>query len=165
MVMLAGCATPEHMPQPPAKGDASSRQVVPKDTVRYPLAMGEVSSGGTPTQRVAPVYPGDQLAACPPPQEVQALLIVDKAGKVSDVRGIVVDDWSATPSWQRFFAAVRTAALQWRFAPLQVEHWAADANGNSHMVDSETKPFRLGYVFHFECHDGKPVVSSSAAAP
>jgi hypothetical protein len=139
--------------------------VVPKDTVRYQLAMGEISSGGMPIQRIAPIYPADQLAACPPPQEVRAQLIVDKTGRVSDVRGIVVDDGSATPSWQQFFAVVRTAALQWRFAPLQIEHWAADADGNSHVVDSETKSFSLAYVFRFECHAGKPMVSAAAAQP
>jgi len=165
MLLLAACATAPHtqLPTPSATGEASWREVSTPGMVRYPLALGEMSSGATPVQRVAPIYPTDQLTTCPPPQEVQALLIVDKAGKVSDVRGIVVDDWSATPSWQQFFAAVRTAALQWRFAPLQIEHWAADADGNSHVVDSETKPFSLGYVFRFECHDGKSAVSSSAA--
>jgi hypothetical protein len=159
--LLVGCATSAHTPPPSAQGDASWRLVVPKDTVRYQLAMGEISSGGTPLQRVAPIYPAAQLTACPMPQEVPALLIVDQAGKVSEVR--VADEAQADADRRPFIAAVRVAALQWQFNPLQINHWAADADGNSHVVDSETKPFSLNYVFRFECHDGKSVVSSAAA--
>lgn len=57
----------------------------------------------------------------------------------------------------------RVAALQWRFSPLQISHWAADADGNSQVVDSETKPFSQAYVFRFACHAGKAMVSSAAA--
>ncbi|HEV2682101.1 MAG TPA: hypothetical protein VGV14_16470 [Rhodanobacter sp.] len=163
MLMLVGCVTPEHILPAPAKGDASWRLVVPKDTVRYQLAMGEISSGGTPIQRVAPIYPGDQLAACPPPQEVPATLIVDQAGKVDEVR--VADEASAGANRRAFVTAVRVAARQWQFDPLQINHWAADADGNSHVVDSETKPFSQTYVFRFECHDGKSTVSAAAAQP
>jgi len=128
---------------------------------RYQLAMGDMSSGAMPFQRVTPTYPVGQLATCPPPQEVQAQLIVDQAGKVGEVR--VVDETQADASRHQFIAAVRVAALQWQFSPLQIDHWAADADGNSHVVDSETKPFSLSYVFRFECHEGKSVVSSTAA--
>ena len=158
--LLAGCATPGHVPPAPAKGDASWRLVVPKDTVRYQLAMGEISSGGTPIQRVAPIYPIDQLAACPVPQEVPALLIVDQAGKVSEVR--VVDEAPADVNRRQLITATRVAALQWQFNPLQINHWAADADGDSHVVDSETKPFSLAYVFRFACHAGKATVSAAA---
>ncbi|HTN90833.1 MAG TPA: threonine aldolase family protein, partial [Sorangium sp.] len=86
LLLLAGCATPQRASPPAPKGDASWRMVVPKGTVRYQLALGEVSSGGTPFQRVTPTYPADQLASCPPPQEIPVLLIVDEAGKVAEVR-------------------------------------------------------------------------------
>ena len=129
--------------------------------LRYQLAMGEVSSGATPFQRVAPIYPIDRLAACPPPQEVQALLIVDRTGKVSEVR--VVDEAQADANRHPFIAAVRVAALQWQFDPLRVSHWVADADGNSHVVYDETKPFSLGYVFRFACHAGQPSVSTEAS--
>lgn len=128
---------------------------------RYQLALGEVSSGATPFQRVTPIYPVDQLATCPSSQEVQALLIVDQAGKVNEVR--VVDEAQANANRRKFTAAVRVAALQWQFNPLLINRWAADADGNSHVVDSETEPFSLSYVFRFECHAGKSVVSSAAA--
>jgi hypothetical protein len=129
--------------------------------VRYPLALGEVSSGATPIRRVAPVYPAGRLAACPPAQQVQAQLIVDQAGKVSEVR--VVDEAQADANRRPFIAAVRAAALRWQFNPLQVSRWAADADGNSHVVDEVTKPFSLGYEFRFECHAGQPSVSTEAS--
>jgi hypothetical protein len=162
-LLLAACATtqPTNSPAPSVTGESSWWEVPAPGTVRYQLALGEVSSGATPIQRVTPIYPADQLETCPPPQEVQALLIVDQTGKVSEVR--VVDEAHAAADRRAFFAAVRVAALQWQFNPLQVSHWAADADGNSHVVDSETKPFSLSYVFRFECHDGKSMVSSSAA--
>jgi len=163
LLLLAACATTPHAkpPEPPATGEASWRQVSTPGMVHYQLALGEVSSGATPFQRVTPIYPVDRLATCPPPQEVQALLVVNRAGKVSEVR--VVGEAQVDADRRPFIAAARAAALQWRFSPLQINHWAADADGNSHVVDSETKPFSLGYVFRFECHDGKSVVSSTAA--
>ncbi len=163
LLLLTACAPTRRAkpPAPPATGEASWRQVSTPGMVHYQLALGEVSSGATPFQRITPIYPVDQLATCPPPQEVQALLVVDQAGKVSEVR--VVDEAQADADRRQFNAAVRVAALQWQFSPLQISHWAADANGNSHVVDSETKPFSLRYVFRFECHDGKSVVSSAAA--
>ncbi|WP_460878117.1 hypothetical protein [Rhodanobacter koreensis] len=160
LLILTGCASSPRIAPPPPRGDASWRMVPPPGTTRYHLALGDVSTGATLFQRVMPVYPASQLAACLPPQEVQARLIVDKAGMVSDVRGIVID--AAPPRWQQFFAAVRVAALQWRFTPLQIEHWAADADGNTHEVDSEAQPFSLDYVFRFECHAGQPSVSTEA---
>ena len=159
--LLAGCATNPYIPLPPAKGDASWREEVPLGTTRYQLALGDVSSGATPMQRVAPIYPAAQLATCPPPQEVSALLVVNQAGKVDEVR--VSDEAQADASRHSFITAVRVAALQWQFSPLQINHWAADADGNTHVVDSQTRPFSLTYVFRFECHAGKPAVSADDA--
>lgn len=160
--VLAGCAATQRHAPPPPTGDASWRMVVPAGTARYQLAMGEVSSGATPLQRVTPIYPDGQLATCPPAQEVQAQLIVDQAGKVGEVR--VVDEAQADANRRQLIAAVRVAALQWQFSPLQINHWTADADGSSHVVDSETKPFSLSYVFRFECHAGKSIVSATPPA-
>lgn len=161
--LLAGCATSQHIlsSPPPAKGDASWRQVVPEGTTRYQLALGDVSSGATPIQRVAPIYPVDQLATCPAPQELSALLIVNQAGKVIEVR--VADEAQADATRRQFIAAARVAAMQWQFSPLQINHWAADADGNTHVVDSQTQPFSLTYVFRFACHAGKAAVSADMA--
>lgn len=68
LLMLAGCATPPHEVVPPSTGDASWRVEIPPGTARYQLALGEVSGGGTPFQRVTPIYPQGLLASCPPPQ-------------------------------------------------------------------------------------------------
>jgi len=165
LLTLVGCAItpPRPPPLPSATGEASWRAVVPPGTTRYQLALGEVSSGGTPFQRVAPAYPPDLLARCPPPQEVPALLIVGANGRVDQVR--VTGEAQADASRRAFIAAVRVAALQWRFSPLQLDRWAADANGNSHVVDRETRPFSLAYVFRFACHAGKPMVSAVATKP
>lgn len=165
LLAIAGCASPPpaRLSPPSATGDASWRAVAPPGTMRYQLAMGEVSSGATPFKRVTPVYPPELLSVCPPPQEVPALLIVDARGAVGEVR--VADEAQADPARRAFIAAVRTAARQWRFNPLMIDRWAADADGNSHVVDSETKPFSLAYVFRFECHAGKATVSSAAAKP
>ncbi len=158
--MLAGCATTQPTPAlSPSTGDASWREVVPAGTRRYQLALGEVSSGGTPFQRVTPMYPPSLLAGCPPSQEVPALLIVDGAGKVGEVR--VAGEVQADADRRAFIAAVRVAVLQWRFNPLTINRWAADADGNSHLVDSGTQPFSLAYVFRFECHAGKATVSAA----
>lgn len=163
LLILAGCASTQRIPPSPPKGDATWHVVAPAGTARYQLALGEVSSGGTPFRRVAPVYPSSLLASCPPPQEVPALLVVDGQGRVGEVR--VVDEAQADASRHAFIDAVRAAALQWQFSPLTITRWAADADGNSHVVDSETKPFSLAYVFRFECHAGKSTVSSAAATP
>lgn len=162
LLVLAGCARSPHI-APPPRGDASWRVPPPPGTTRYNLALGDVSMGASLVKPMTPLYPTSQLAACAPLQEVDAQLIVDRTGRVSDVRGIVIDE--ALPPWQQFFAAVRAAALQWRFTPLQVEHWAADANGNTHQVDSEASPFRRVYVFRFECHAGQPSVTMEPSGP
>jgi hypothetical protein len=159
LVLLAGCATTLPIPPPPPTGDASWRQVAAPGTVRYQLAMGDVSSGGTPFKRVAPIYPASLLTACPPPQDVSALLVVGDKGAVSEVR--VAGEAQADAGRRAFIAAVRTAAMQWEFNPLTINHWAADSHGESHVVDSETKPFSLNYVFRFECHAGKAAVSTA----
>ncbi|MGP1665605.1 MAG: hypothetical protein ACTS5I_06790 [Rhodanobacter sp.] len=163
VLLLTGCASSPPMPSaPPAQGDASWHMVVPPDTTRYPLAAGEISAGGTPIQRVAPVYPAAQLASCPPPQEVQALLIVGDDGNVAEVR--VADEALATAARRSFIAATRAAALQWEFSPLQINHWASNAAGESHLVDSTTRPFSLAYVFSFSCRGGTAAVSTTPDA-
>ncbi len=161
---LAGCAS---VAAPPAKapneGSASYRMLDDGHMAHYQLALGDTATGATPFRRVLPVYPPDQLAACPPVQEVRVQVIVDDAGKVGDVRELPADAAPAAPRSPSFLAAVRAAVLQWQFTPLRISHWAADAAGNSHEVDSRSKPFSLIYAFRFECRAGKATVSSAPA--
>lgn len=160
--VLCACShAPARIPPPPSSGNASWRAVLPEGTSRYQLAIGEVSSGAAPEHRVTPVYPSSLLERCPPPAEVRALLIVDTAGKVGDVR--VDDEAAADADRHLYIDAVKAAARQWVFAPLKVNRWAADANGESHVVDSETKPFSLAYDFRFECHAGAARVTGGDA--
>jgi hypothetical protein len=159
---MAGCATQQHVPPPPSHtGDSSWHIKEAADTKHYQLAMGSVSSGASADSRVTPIYPASELAACPPPLEIDALLIVDKAGKVTEVR--VANEAQADTHRHLFIDSVRAAAMRWHFLPLKVDRWAADANGDSHVVDSETLPFSQTYVFRFECHDGKAAVTGGMA--
>ena len=162
---VAGCAT---VARPPAKtpneGSASYHMVDDGRMAHYKLALGDVATGAGTIQRVLPVYPQALLAACAPVVDVQVQVIVGTTGMASDVRHYpAAGDPPATPVPPQFFDAVRTAVMQWQFAPLQISHWAADADGNTHEVDSETKPFSLVYAFRFECHAGKATVSSAPA--
>lgn len=160
---MAGCA---NVVKPPAKapneGSTSYHMVDDGHMAHYQLAMGDVATGGKPLQqRVLPAYPTAQLAACPPVVDVQAQVIVDTQGKASDVRHHPAAGDAATSVPSPFFDAVRAAVMQWRFAPLRIDHWAADADGNTHEVDSATRPFSLLYAFRFECHAGKATVTSA----
>lgn len=162
---LAGCARHPVRPDvaPANEGDASWRPVEQPGTVHYQLAMGEVSSGGTAQQRVTPAYPAARLAACPPVVEVTAKLIVDRSGRVAEVRpgGAAAAAADLAP----YLDATRTAALHWRFHPLQIERWAADADGESHVVDRRTEPFSLDYLFRFSCRAGKAQVTTGKLTP
>jgi hypothetical protein len=126
----------------------------------YPLALGEITTGGIPRDRAMPQYPPGLLDARLPPQEVKAALMMDTAGKVSEVR--IEGEDLANPQQRQFDDAVRTAVMHWTFEPLRVSQWAADANGNTHDVASQTRPFSQNYVFRFEWKDGKPVTEASA---
>lgn len=161
-VMLAGCATIG--PVSPASGGATSSRIGASPDMRsYSLALGHVASGGAPKAQVTPMYPAALLATCPASVEVPARLIIDRGGQVTEVR--VAGEAAAGADRRAFIDAVRTAAMQWSFQPLQVARWAADADGNSHVVDSEALPYSLGYRFHFTCRGGRTQVSADAAAP
>ena len=123
----------------------------------YRLPMGDVSSGGNVIERPLPVYPKSMLASCPARFDVHVRMVVNRDGRVENVIGVVLD--ATPPHWNFYFPPVQAAAMQWRFSPLRVTHWAADVDGNSHVVDSANKPFKRFYTFQFACHAGKPVVS------
>lgn len=161
---LAGCANAPHAmsPRPTTEGDTSYRAVAKDDMQHYQLAMGQVSTGAIPWSHPAPAYPAALLDRRLPPQEVEATLVVNEAGKVVEVR--IADEAQADASARVFDQAVREATMQWTFEPLRFSQWAADANGNSHEVSSETRPFSLDYVFRFAWKDGEPVTDANASA-
>ena len=156
---MAGCATVAQ--KPPNEGSASYHLIDDDRMAHYTLALGEIATGGKTTRQVPPVYPPTQLAACPPIVDVRVLAIVDTSGKVSEVRRYPAASGPAAPIPPAFFDAVRSAVMQWQFAPLQITHWAADADNNTHEVDSATKPFSMAYAFRFECRAGKATVTST----
>lgn len=147
-------STPEATPQ----GSASWHVVDTPSTPRYDLAVDQVASGTGVISRVSPIYPAQELPKCPPSVDVQAQLIVDESGRVTDVR--VGDEVQADTSRHHYIDAVRLAATQWEFSPLQIDKWTHDADGTRHLQSHELKPFSLMYAFHFECHDGQTSTSA-----
>ncbi|GAB3023152.1 MULTISPECIES: TonB family protein [Oleiagrimonas] len=162
--VLAACSTsqPRPLPQKPAAhGQVRYEAVVDKHLKHYTLSSGQTTVA--PAQRPdnpAPVYPASLVARKLPPVQVSALLIVDAEGRVEDVR--IASEASDDPEQREFDAAVRAAAMQWRFTPLRIATWVEDAQGNSHRETAAAKPFSQRYRFQFEIRDGKPVVSAGA---
>ena len=156
LLLLTGCAVHGLRTAASAKPDRAGESARPVAMTRYSLPMGNIASGGNLIERPLPVYPKSMLASCPARFDVQVVLYVNRDGRVEQVVGEVVD--ATPPHWRVYFPPVQAAALQWRFNPLRVTHWAADVDGNSHVVDSANKPFKRFYTFQFACHGGKPVV-------
>ena len=154
--LLAGCAPIAQRPSTSSGvGAASYCSAADAGVAHYQLALGQVAVGATLAAHAAPAYPAAMLAACPGRTEVPARVIVGTDGRVSEVR-------MAPPAVNQAFAdAVRQAVLRWRYTPLTVSRWAADADGNSHEVDSDTRPFTLDYVFEFRCHAGHATVAEA----
>ncbi|MEI7035380.1 hypothetical protein [Fulvimonas yonginensis] len=158
--LLAGCAhtTPKQAPAQ-GVGSASYRTIEGAGLAHYQLAMGQIAMGATPEAHDPPAYPEAMLATCPAQVDLPARVIVSEQGTVSEVR------MDPPPAQRPFAEAVRRAVRGWRYTPLAITRWAADADGDSHPVDSETKPFSLDYVFTFRCEHGRASVSSAAAKP
>lgn len=160
--LLGGCAHVTGRAPPPAPvGSTSYRSGANAGLAHYPLALGQVAMGAAALSHPAPVYPPAMLASCPPSIEVPARVIVNAQGGVGEVR-IAAPIEAARPL---FAAAVRIAIQAWRFQPLQITRWAAAADGTTHPVDSETRPFSLDYVFTFRCQQGQASVAAGAGAP
>ncbi|GLR00011.1 hypothetical protein [Dyella mobilis] len=155
-LLLAGCATTSTSAPgagTPAEGNASWHQADPAGTEHYKVSHEQLASGSFPLKRIAPVYPAAELPTCPAPIDIQALLIVDKTGRISEVR--VDGEAQAGEHRQRYIDAVKAAARQWQFQPLEIDQWVKGADGTKHLA-GEAQPFSQTYVFHFECHDGRP---------
>ena len=154
-VLLAGCAHTAQKPgAAPGIGSASYRVADGTGMAHYELAMGQIATGATLEAHQSPTYPAAMLATCPPLVEVPARVIVGTQGSVDDVRV------NPPPAQPAFANAVRQAVRGWRYSPLTITRWAADADGTSHPVDTEAKPFSLDYVFTFRCEHGHATVTS-----
>jgi len=160
--VLAGCAAPRPAPAPPPALHArvNYQAVADKHLKHYRIAPSQTFIAPDPRpDNPPPAYPPDLVARGLPPVEVTALLIVDAQGRVREVR--IAGEDADGPTQKRFDAAVRAAALHWRFAPFRIADWVTDANGDERRVDSTPKPFSQAYRFRFEVHDGKPQVSGA----
>ncbi len=138
-----------------------SAHVVP-GTPRYEEREDEVANRPVSIENPPPVYPQAAIALGLHRVEVNAKVIVDSEGKVSEVRIAESSDPATHPA--AFDDSVRATLLRWRYIPLTFRRFAEvkDEQGNivdSRLVNSESKPFSLDYDFVFELRDGKPVVA------
>jgi hypothetical protein len=155
-ILLAGCAhTARKLSTEPGTGSAGYRIADDTGLAHYNLAMGQIAMGATLEAHQPPVYPDAMLGRCSPLVELPARVIVGTLGGVDEVR------MNPLPTQRPFADAVRQAVLGWRYTPLTITRWAADADGTSHPVDTEAKPFSLDYVFTFRCERGRTSVSSA----
>lgn len=153
--LLAGCVhTAQKQDAQPGIGSASYRPAEGTGLAHYKLAIGQIAMGATLDAHEPPAYPAAMLATCPPRIELPARVIVGAQGNVNEVR------MNPPAAQQSFAESVRAAVQRWHYTPLTITRWAADADGTSHPVDSEAKPFSLDYVFTFQCEHGRTSVSS-----
>ena len=132
-------------------------------TPRYEEREDEISNRPSPVEYPPPAYPPTAIALGLRRFEVNAKVIVDTAGRVSEVRIAAAPDPTTHPSV--FDEAVREALLRWRYIPLTFRRFVEVKDGQGNVVDSrllssENKPFSLDYNFVFEVRDGKPVVGA-----
>ncbi|MGN2246654.1 hypothetical protein ACFWZ3_08180 [Frateuria sp. GZRR35] len=157
IILLAGCAHTSQKPTAaPGVGSASYRTAGNSSLAHYNLAIGQIAMGATLDAHEPPAYPAAMLATCPPVIELPARVIVSTQGNVDEVR------MNPPAAQQPFAESVRAAVRRWRYTPLTITRWAADADGTSHPVDTEAKPFSLDYVFTFRCEHGRTSVASGS---
>ncbi len=158
---LAGCASvPPPAPAPVPRTDVRYHAVDNKGTRRYTLNPSQtaVLPAVGPANK-PPVYPTALVARHLPPVDVRAKLIVDREGKVTDVRFADAD--RAGPVRRAFEQAVRAATLEWTFVPMRIKQWKSMPGGGAKVVKNEPMPFSQDYVFRFALVDGKPVVTGA----
>ncbi|MFT3789841.1 MAG: TonB family protein [Rudaea sp.] len=160
--LVAACHQAVRPVDTPPETRVAYRAVATPGEARYEEKNDE-ENYSTPTllDTPSPQYPPGLIAQHLPPVFVRAKLIVDKQGKVGEVR--VQPDGSRAPE---FDSAVRGAVSHWRYSPLRHVAWKEVKDAEGSITDSqqtldETLPFSLDYEFRFELRDGKPVVGSA----
>jgi len=157
-LLLAACArTPRVPPLLPNTGNASYQPHDDPARRHWELSADMRASGATLARHPPPDYPPGLLAACPPLVVVDALLVVDATGAVTEVRFSAPD--AVDPA---FLAAVRAAAGGWRFVPLAFTRQRTLDDGSLVTKDAGTRPFSRGYVFRFSCEGGRTAVVGAA---
>ena len=158
LLLLAACsAVPTHRRHPPPNsGDASW-------TAGRAGRAGALQAGdGRSLQWRQPAAAGRAGLSTRPAGELPAAAGHRRAADrrpdpAPSARCASPDEEKAGAPRRQFIAAVRDAARRWQFSPLQINHWAADADGNSHVVFSETPPLqpRLRVPFRLPRRPGK----------
>jgi hypothetical protein len=161
-LLLAACAhappAEPAKPVPPPRDGKVSYEVMPAGAAgEYHMEDGQSSFGAQPVTNAPPTYPPGLIAANLPQTVVHAKVIVDNAGKVTDVRDL---DTGGDANHAAFFSATHDAAMRWVYTPMTLVQEHEDAKGNFSETRT-TAPFSLDYAFHFELKDGKPVVTTT----
>ncbi|HET6632052.1 MAG TPA: hypothetical protein VFG73_05020 [Rhodanobacteraceae bacterium] len=163
MASLGACRQAVRPAPPPPQPEVSYQAVDASNQAHYTLQRSQTAVGPVIDGRnQPPVYPPALVASGLPPVEVRAKLIVDREGRVSDVR--FADAARADAQRHRFEAAVHDAAIAWRFTPLRIVQWAEQPDGSEIVTGSTAEPFSQDYLFRFELRHGKPVVTTAAPA-
>lgn len=156
---LVGCASVPAPIAPAPKTQVQYHAVTDKHAKHYQLkGMQTAVMPTVGPDNPVPVYPPDLVPFHLPPQTIQAKLIVDRTGDVTDVRF----SGPSNALHAKLQQAVRTATLQWSFLPLSIQTWQEQPDGSQKVVKSKPVPFSQDYVFVFALVDGKPVVTNRA---
>ena len=159
--LYSGCAALKPMRTQPETRVAYQAKLKP-GAPRYEEREDEVSNRPAPIENPLPVYPTSAIPLHLASVVVSAKVIVDREGKVTEVRLTPAPEPNAHRA--EFEAAVHEALERWRFTPLTFSRWedVEDAQGN--VVDSrqvsERRPFSLDYEFYFELREGRPMVGA-----
>lgn len=165
-IALAACTAPAvRTSKLKPQTSVDYRSVAAPATARYQLQPGESAKQPVLIERLAPKYPPEVIALHLAEVAVNARIVVDANGKVTDVRIVRAADQRYP---EAFDDSVRATAYKWRYSPLQFLRWRDEYDAQGNLVDSrqvavESKPFSLDYEFHFALRDGKPFVSSESA--
>ena len=162
MVLVAGCGTVPKKPVALETGKVGYKMIVPDGAARYTLKPGESSTQPVLAKHANPIYPPALICKSLPPVDVAAQLTVGVDGHVQRV--VVSKYLGDTAHRELFNSAVRDAAMQWVFTPLQLTQWVRH-RGKRSQLETVHKPFSLWYMFHFEIVNGWPMTSSKSRRP
>lgn len=157
---LAGCTVPrQSMVNTQGVGTTAYKPITPNNERTYMLSQGASATTPALITFSAPIYPQRLVALHLPSVDVAAQLIMNRRGEVHEVR--FAPYLGSNEHRKEFEESVREAALAWRFSPLLITQTASQ-RGVSSSTMTESKPFSLWYMFHFEVKDGKPIGSIEA---
>jgi hypothetical protein len=150
--VVSGCSQ-QVKPENP-EGSSTYKAIAPNGAAQYELQDGQSFSRPNLQKRVDPVYPGELVNANLKPLDIVAQVIVSELGRVSEVR--FANYLGDNTNRGKFEQSIREAVSKWEYSPLTFTTTQIDSNGQKVSV-TQTKPFSLWYMFHFEIKNGRPV--------